>query len=103
MVLASKPGEAPVKLVKRTADIKYFEIDLQPILSNKELAFGKPSFNNVDITIEDNRIISGKILKFKVSGGPLNVPHTDYSVVFTINTTFNNVITLPVSIRVYSN
>lgn len=103
-VLASKPGTPPAKIEKRTGDSIICYIDCQPLLSDKEIVYGKPLNSASELDISEVKVSSGKLVHFRISGGPTaRVPYTDYSIIFTVNTTFKNVLTVPVTIRVYSN
>lgn len=101
-VSASKPGVQPPKIEKRTGDSIICLIDCSTLVSTDEVVYGIPTFSNTELEISDNRVISDNIIQFRVSGGPTKVPYTDYSIVFTVNTTLRNVITVPVTIRAYS-
>ena len=102
-IIASKPGATTPKIEKRTADSKIFLIDCSPLLCINELVLGDISVSTTILNISDLRTSQGKYIKFRVSGGPTNVPYTDYLINFSVNTTMTNVLTVPVSIRVYSN
>jgi hypothetical protein len=102
-ITASKPGATTPKIEKRTADSKIFLIDCSPLLCTNELVLGDININATVLNISDLRTSQGKYIKFRVSGGPTNVPYTDYLINFSVNTTMTNVLTVPVSIRVYSN
>lgn len=102
-VAASKPGASVPKIDKRTADSKIFMIDCQPLLCDKELIFGQVLNNTTPLIISEVKTSQGKYIKFRVSGGPTDVPYTDYLIIFTVNTIMQNMLTVPVSIRVYSN
>jgi hypothetical protein len=101
-VLASKPGVVAPRIEKRTADSKIFLIDCQPLLCTNELVFGSVLNNTTPLTLSEVRTSQGKYIKFRVSGGPTNVPYTDYLINFTVNTIMKNILTVPVSIRVHS-
>lgn len=102
-VTASKAGIAAPKVEKRTGDSVLYQIDCQSLLSPKEIAYGYPTYSATDLTISEVQVVSGNLIQFRVSGGPTKVPYTDYSIVFTVNTTMRNVLTVPITIRVYSN
>lgn len=102
-VIASKPGVAAPRIEKRTSDSKIFLIDCSPLLCTNELVLGNIASNNTALDITEPKTSQGKYIKFRVSGGPTNVPYTDYLINFSVGTTMTNVLTVPVSIRVYSN
>lgn len=106
MYNASKPGQSPVKLEKRSSDISVFEIDctnLQP--DTKYLFYGTPAYtlrDNSTISIQSARIVKGKILVIAVAGGPPNIPFLDENVNFIVSCTNGAKLTVPVVIRCYS-
>lgn len=101
-VTASKPGMLPPKIEKRTGDNIVCLIDCQSLLGAKELVYGKPDISTTDLNLSEVRTNTGKFIQFRVSGGPTKVPYTDYLIVFTVSTTMKNILTVPVTIRVYS-
>lgn len=103
-VAASKPGTPVPKIEKRTKDSKIFAIDCTSLLSPNEIIFGEVKHNEVStIVLSEVQSKQGKYVQFRVSEGPVNVPHTDYLINFTVVTSFKNELTVPVSIRVFSN
>lgn len=102
IILASKPGVAAPKVEKRTGDSILYQIDCQALLVPKELVYGKPLNSATELQISEVKVASGKLIQFRISGGPTKVPYTDYSIVFTVSTTMKNVLTVPITIRVYS-
>lgn len=102
-VTASRPGSPVPKIDKRTGDNILCHIDCQSLLSDKELIYGNPAISTTDLFVENIRTTSGKFIQFRISGGPTKVPYTDYSIVFTVNTTMKNVLTVPITVRAYSN
>lgn len=103
-VPASKPGQPPVRIDKRTLDSKFFLVDLSPLLANKEEVYGAaiahvpPGNLVVDSSVAKNK----KFLLVKLSGGPVNIPYEDYATQFQVKTTSGSTIAVPVLIRVYS-
>ena len=102
-ILASKPGTPVPKLDKRTDDNKIFMIDCLPILCDKELVRGIVLNGTTPLTITELYAKEGRYIKFRVGGGPTTVPYTDYLINFTVRTSKTNDITVPVTIRVFSN
>jgi hypothetical protein len=102
-VTASKPGVVAPRIEKRTSDSKIFLIDCSPLLCTHELVLGDINYTNSALNVSEAKTNQGKYIKFRVSGGPTNVPYTDYLINFSVGTTMTNVLTVPVSIRVYSN
>lgn len=102
-ILASKPGVSPPKLEKRTRDSKIFAVDCRGLLSTNEIIFGEVTFNQTTLSVTEVQSREGKFVKFRVSEGPMNVPYADYLINFVVNTSLKNELTIPVSIRVYSN
>ena len=102
-VIASKPGVPAPKIDKRTADSKIFLIDCLPLLCTNEIIFGEVLNDTTPLEISDVKTSQGKYIKFRVSGGPNDVPYADYLINFSVNTTMTNRLTVPVSVRVYSN
>lgn len=103
LLSASKPGNSPPRADKRTGDSLQIKIDCSILLSDKELLYGIPSLNSSDLVITEVKTSLGKYIQFRVSGGPTKVPYTDYSIIFSVNTIYNNVLTVPITIRAYSN
>lgn len=103
-IIASKPGQAPVRLEKRTGDIYVVELDCLSLLSQKEVLFGKVivSTSNSNISIPEAKTQQGNSVKFLVSGGPVNVPYADTLAVFLVKTSRGSTLSIPVSIRCYS-
>jgi hypothetical protein len=57
--------------------------------------------NPETITLTEIRSRQGKNIEFRVTGGPVGGKFTDYLVKFLVNTTFNNVLTIPINIRIF--
>lgn len=103
-IVASKPGQPPVRLEKRTGDIYMVELDCSALISSKETIFGKIgiSTNNSNITIPEAKTQQGNHIKFLVSGGPVNIPYADTLATFLVKTNKGSTLSIPVSIRCYS-
>lgn len=102
-VTASKPGVLPPKIEKRTHDSIVMQVDVSSILNANEVIHGDvlavyPS----DLVITEKRPVLGKFIRFRVEGGPINVPYTDYTIKFSVKTSNGNGIQVPVTIRAYS-
>lgn len=104
IVQATKPGQPPLKLEKRTHDAKFFQIDLTNLLAAKEDVYGIATVNNPNelLTVESAQARQKKFLLIKLAGGPTGVPYEDYQLHFEVNTTSGSVISVSVSVRVYS-
>jgi hypothetical protein len=101
-VLATKPGTPTVKVEKRTADNKVFQIDCSPLLSNNELVHGEVIVNSPILNITNVSPKLGKYIRFRAEGGPVDVPYADYLVSFLVQTSTNSELSIPINIRVYS-
>lgn len=101
-VVATKPGSPPVKLEKRTGDSKVFQVDCTPLLSNNEVIHGSVTVDSSTLIITEAAPKLGKYIRFKATGGPSDIPHADYTVSFTVHTSNNSELIVPVNIRVYS-
>jgi hypothetical protein len=100
---ASKPGAPTPKVEKRTGDIKMYALDCSALLMPNELAVGKATAKGpVALEFTKVKCRQGRYVIFKVAGGPVNTPHVDYPVTFTVNTSFSNTLEIPLIIRVYS-
>jgi len=101
---ASKPGQPPVRVEKRTLDNKFFQIDLTPILASKEGVYGTANIVAPpgNIVVESAVARQQKFLLIKLSGGPTNIPYEDVQLQFQVNTTSGNLISVPVLVRAYS-
>jgi hypothetical protein len=101
-LLAPKPGAVAPKFEKRTADVNILQIDCSPLISNNELIYGSVAISANSLLITEIKPKSGKYIRFKVSGGPINIPHEDYKIVFSVQTSTGNEISIPITIRAYS-
>lgn len=100
---ASKPGAPAPKLEKRTSDSKTYRIDCAPLLAPGEMISGNITHkSNPELNITEARTRQGRYLQFKVSGGPETMPFVEYPVRFNVDTSADNNISVPVSIKVYS-
>lgn len=100
---ASKPGVPAPKLEKRTSDTRTYRIDCGPLLAPGEMISGNITHkSNPELVITEARTRQGRYLQFKVSGGPQTMPFVEYPVRFNVDTTADNNISVPVSIKVYS-
>ena len=101
-IIATKPGNAPPKIEKRTADSRVFELECTPLLSNNELVYGEVRVDSPVLKITELKPKLGKYVRFRVEGGPTDIPHEDYKITFMIQTSSGNELSVPVTIRVYS-
>lgn len=102
-IQASKPGVASPKIEKRTSDSRIYWVDCSALLAPGEMIYGEITHkSNPELLITDARTREGKFLQFKVGGGPTTMPFVEYSVRFNVGTTAENIVSVPVSIKVYS-
>jgi hypothetical protein len=101
-ILATKPGQAPAKAEKRTGDSKMFAIAVAPLLTDKEVIYGTPTFSAPSpLLVSDVRTKGGKFIIFRAQGGPTGIPYSDYLVSFSVTTSSGSVISVPVTVRAY--
>ena len=102
-VAAPKPGQVIPRIDKRTADIRIFQIDCQPLLGDNELITGNivPTVPEV-LKVDEILPKLGRYIVFKLSGGQTDLPYADYTLSFLVVTTYDNQISVPVLVRVYS-
>jgi hypothetical protein len=101
-LVATKPGQPPVRAEKRTEDKKIFYIDFTPLLNDNELVYGEVSVSNTGLLLEQVQAKQGKYISFKAIGGPSDVPYADYIISFSVKTSALNELSVPIIIRVYS-
>lgn len=101
-VKATKPGQAPAKLEKRTGDSKIFLLDCTDLLSQGEMVFGIPSVTVKDLSVTELRTRQGRYIQFRCSGGPTGLPFMDYQLKFVVTTTLDNTLSVPLTLKVYS-
>jgi hypothetical protein len=102
-IVATKPGTPPPRVDKRTADSKIFQLDCTSLLSSaNELVYGKVSVKSPVLKITELEPKLGKYVRFRVEGGPLDIPYEDYLIIFTVHTSSNNDLSVPITIRAYS-
>ncbi len=99
---ASKPGAPAPKTEKRTADSKIIQIDCSSLLAGHEIIFGEPKVTSPTLNIPKVETKLGKFIRFRVEGGPTDIPHMDYLVSFMVQTSTGNELSVPVTIRAYS-
>lgn len=104
MLLATKPGQPPCKLEKRTNDSLYVEIDCSPLLPDKQGFFGNVEVvmpASTPLTITKSVAKQLKLLSFTVSGGPVQTQQAEYLVHFKLKCTDTSVVSVPVLIKCY--
>lgn len=102
-VTASKPGVSPPKVEKRTSDSIVMQVDVSSILNTNEVIHGEVvAVHPSDLVISEKKPVLGKFIRFRVEGGPINVPYTDYTIKFSVKTSNSNLLQIPVTIRAYS-
>lgn len=102
-ISASKPGTPPPKIEKRTSDIRTYLIDCSALLAPGEMVMGEVSCKcNQELEVLSSRTRSGRYLQVKLSGGPATMPFVEYPVRFNVATTADNVVSVPLVIKVYS-
>jgi len=101
-VLVSKPGTPPPKVEKRTADMSVFQIDCFSILNTNEIIHGTVEINSPVLNVTDAKAKLGRYVRFKVEGGPKDVPYSDYLISFVVNTSVGSKLSIPINVRVYS-
>lgn len=100
---ASKPGAPAPKLEKRTSDERTYWIDCSTLLAPNELICGQVTHKcSEELNIPHSRTRQGRYLEFKVCGGPTTMPFVEYQVRFNVDTTNNNVVSVPLVLKVYS-
>lgn len=100
---ASKPGNPAPKVEKRTSEERIYWIDCSSLVASGELISGTITHKAPDdINVSDTRTRQGKYLQFKVSGGPATMPFVEYQIRFNVGTTAQNIISIPLVIKVYS-
>jgi len=101
-ILATKPGTPPPRVDKRTEDSRVFQLECTPLLSNNELVYGEVRAISPVLKITELKPKLGKYVRFRVEGGPKDIPHEDFLVNFIIQTSSGNELSVPITIRAYS-
>lgn len=102
-VNSSKPGTPPPKLEKRTNDSRIYWLDCSAMLAQGELITGVIEYKCSDeLIINEYRTKKGRYVQFRISGGPTDMPFIEYPVRFSVSTTAGNIISVPLTLKVYS-
>lgn len=102
-VTASKPGEKTPKIEKRTLDSVVCSIDVTPLLDKHELVYGAVSVTfPAPLEITEQCTKQGKLVSFRASSGPVDMPFAEYVVAFSVGTSKGNRLSVPVILKVYS-
>jgi hypothetical protein len=105
MLQASKPGQPPVRVEKRSKDSSYIEIDCKSILPDTKHAFyGHPEVvcpPSHPLTIKECKV-KMNTLTFVIEGGPETASSAEYVVHFMLNCTNGGKYSVPVAFKCYS-
>lgn len=102
-IKASKPGQPVPKLEKRTSDSKIFWVDCSDLLNLGEMIYGEPVVTNQpEIQVTERTTKLGKYIQFRATGGSTDMPFMDYQLKFLVNTTLNNTLSVPITLKVFS-
>lgn len=102
-IAASKPGTPPPKLEKRTSDVRTYLIDCSALLAPGEMVLGEIVYKcNAELQVLSSRTRQGRYIQVKLGGGPTTMPFVEYPVRFNVNTTADNVVSVPLVVKAYS-
>lgn len=102
-ISAAKPGSPVPKLEKRTNDVRTYWLDCKDLLALGEMVCGPTEAVSVDdIQISEVRTREGRYVQFRASGGPTDMPFIEYKLRFNVTTTAQNIISVPLILKVYS-